>query len=164
MSFIGVVSSNEEFELIKKELCKNNNCLKLQLICINKNNIENMKNIKFETIIICLDIDKLENKKPALETVLKNARYLLINSDVSFAIKDIKNNEIEIITYGMNRKATVTASSIKEDEVLICFQRNIKNTKGDIIEIQEFKVKTEDITNNSVYNILVAVTLNKLYN
>lgn len=163
MSFIGIISDNEDFEFIKNGLCKNRNSLKHQLIYINKNNIDNMKNIKFETIVVCLDINKMENKKTTLEVILENADYLLINSDVNTSAKTFTNSTIETITYGMNQKATVTASSIKEDEVLICFQRNIENIKGNIIEVQEVKIKTENITNNKVYNLLVTVTLKKLY-
>ena len=160
MSFIGLISKNEDYDFIKSKI--NSNASKLNLIQINKENIENMKNIKFETIVACTDISKMENKKAILDLILNNAQYLLINSDVNIKANTLKNNKIKIITYGMNQKATVTASSIKDDEILICFQRNTKNIEGNIIEMQELKIKSENIDNN-IYNLLVIVTLNKLY-
>lgn len=161
MSFVGVISDKDDFKFIENEMFKN--YPNLQLIGINKNNIDNMKNIKFETIIICCNINNMENKKVTLDAIIENAQYLVINGDLNTQTKIFNKNEIETITYGMNQKSMVTASSIKEDEVLIGFQRNIENIKGNIIEVQELKIKTEDITNNKVYNLLTTVALKKLY-
>ena len=162
MSFIGIISDNKDYEFIKKELMKDRDYYKLQLINIKEKNIENIKNVKFETMIICNDLKEIATKEVYIEKILKNTKYLIINSDINIKKDNIYNN-VQIITYGMNQKATVTASSIQEDSILICIQRNIKNTEGNIIEIQEFRMKSENITNKKTYSLLVLFILQQLY-
>ena len=163
MSFIGIVANSDDYEFIIKELTKNNDCSKLQFINLNENSIENMKNIKFETVLICMEIHEKKYKNILLDNILINAKYLLINTDINMPLGFLQNNNIQIITYGMNQKATVTASSIKDDEVLICLQRNIWNVKHKIIEMQEVKVKSENISNATVYNLLATFIIKQLY-
>ena len=163
MSFVGIVANSNDYEFIKKELEKNKDCSKLQFINLNENNIENMKNIKFETVLICMEIREKIYKNILLKKILVATKYLLINTDIDVSIGDLCNNEIQIITYGMNQKATVTASSIKDDEVLICLQRNIWSAKHKIIEMQEVKVKSENISNTTVYNLLATFIIKQLY-
>ena len=164
MSFVGLISKSSDYEFIKNELSGFKNDLKLDLININKNNIKNIKNVKFETIVVCDDLKELKTQKIFADNIINNANFLLINTDNNVSSFNIKNDNIQIITYGMNQKATVTASSIKEYEVLICLQRNIENTKGIIIEMQEFKKKREKIRNEEIYNLLVVFILEQLYN
>lgn len=163
MSFIGIIANSDDFEFINKELEKSIDNSNQQIINLNENSIENMRNIKFETIAICEDIQKFYNRDIVLEKFLKDAKYLLINTDINLSLYNENNSELQIITYGMNQKATVTASSIKDDEVLICVQRNMLNLENKIIEMQEFKVKRENVTNAMVYNLLVAFIIKKLY-
>ena len=162
MSFIGIISDNKDYEFIKKELMKDRDYYKLQLINIKEKNIENIKNVKFETMIICNDLKEIATKEVYIEKILKNTKYLIINSDINIKKDNIYNN-VQIITYGMNQKATVTASSIQEDSILICIQRNIKNIEGNIIEMQEFRMKSENITNKKTYSLLVLFILQQLY-
>ena len=56
----------------------------------------------------------------------------------------------EIITYGLNQKATITMSSIKSENILICVQKNFKNYYGKIVEEQEVNV---EITKNNLKKI-----------
>ena len=63
------------------------------------------------------------------------------------------NTEIktsELITYGLNQKATITMSSIKTENILICVQKNFKNYYGNIVEEQEVNV---EITKNNLKKI-----------
>ena len=163
MVFIGVITDNEDYEYIKKELLKDNQNLSIELININENNVQNMKNIKFETIVIGDEIIKIKKQKICIDNIINNSKYLIINSDNNISNINIEDTTIQIITYGMNQKATVTASSIKEDQILICVQRNIKRINGKIIEMQEFKRKAEKIRNNKVYNLLIVFILEQLY-
>ena len=163
MYFIGILADNEDFEFIKKELLKDEKYSNLQLLNLDKDNIENLRNIKFETLVISMDIKKLKNKKYIINNILKESKYLLINSDINTLIGPLKNNQIKTITYGMNQKATVTTSSVKEDEILICLQRNIENIKGEMIEIQEFKVKTENTTTENIYKLIALFIIKLLY-
>lgn len=163
MSFVGIISSNEIYEFIKKELLKDNMKKNIELININKSNIQNVKNVKFETIIVCDDLHEMKMKNSYINSIIDNSKYLIINTDNNLENIDIENNNIQIITYGMNQKSTVTASSIKEDEILICLQRNIKNINNKTIEIQEFKKKEEKFINNQIYNYLVIFILEQIY-
>ena len=163
MSFLGIVANNDDYEFIKNKLAKNDKPSKLDVIQLNKDSIENMKNVKFDTVAICLDAEKTGYINILSENILPEAKCLIINSDLNSIKGKLNTDTNQIITYGMNQKATVTTSSIKDDEVLICLQRNMTNFNGDVIEIQEFKTKTENIDNNKVSNLLAAFTIEQLY-
>lgn len=163
MSFVGIISNKEIYDFIKQALLKNNKNIELNLINISKKNIQNIKNVKFETIVVCEELNKLNTQKECINTILNNSKYLIINTENNLDELEIVNSTIQVITYGMNQKATVTASSIKEDEILICLQRNIKNKKNKIIEIQETKKNAEKIRNEELYNYLVVFILEKIY-
>lgn len=66
----------------------------------------------------------------------------LLNSDDITSLSDL--SECIFITYGLNRFATATASSIHDDGNFLsfqyCLQRNIVSLKGKVIECQEFPV------------------------
>ena len=61
MSFIGVISNKKSFDNIKNELIKFDN--NISLIHISLKSIANIKNIKFEIIIIDEKIEKFDNYK-----------------------------------------------------------------------------------------------------
>lgn len=164
MSFIAIISSFEDYEFIKNEILKNNINKNIKLINVNQDNITNMKNIKFETVIICNDLNKMKNHQAQIYNIIKKSKYLIINTDINTDNLNIEDSAIQTITYGMNQKATVTASSIKEDEILICLQRNIENIYGKKIEIQESKKMSKIITQNIIYNLLIEFIIEQLYN
>ena len=82
----------------------------------------------------------IENK--ALKSSAKADYIHLLNSDDITVLSDC--SKCIFITYGLNRFATATASSIHYDENCLsfqyCLQRNITSLKGKIIECQEFPV------------------------
>ena len=128
MFFIGIVSEEKNEKHIKdilKQKIENEN-----VVFINEKNIENIKNIKFKIIVLNKGID---NKN--IKNILLNAEYLILNSDINVKIDLIENLDLKVITYGFNSKSTVTASSVTEEEMLICVQRNIINIKGKKIEV-----------------------------
>ena len=53
MCFIGIIADKKEYNFIEKQVLEQNKNDELKLININSKNISNMKNIKFETIVIC---------------------------------------------------------------------------------------------------------------
>ena len=163
MSFIGIVAENKDFDFIKHNILEKiyNQKQKIDIIKINKRSLENLKNIKFETIIINTKLKDIEKNESYIENILKNSKYLIINSDIQMNKETFKNISLKIITYGLNQKATITASSITQDEVLICLQRNIEDINNNIIEAQEFNVKKD---NENIYNILAIYTILKIYN
>ena len=132
----------------------------MDVIKINETSLENLKNIKFEAIIINTKLNDLKNKKIYIESILKKSNYLIINSDLEMDREIFKDVKLKIITYGLNQKSTITASSITNDDVLICIQRNIQDIKNNIIEAHEFNMKNN---NQSIYNILaISAILKKL--
>ena len=161
MSFIGVVANRRCFDNIKKKIIEEIKDETINFIQINLRSIENVKNIKFETIIIEDNLDKFKNNKQTLKQILSNAEYIIINTDRN-------QNKIEEalnqITYGLNQNAIVTVSSISDIDILIYWQKAIKNIDGDLIEIEEKRVKKIGKTTLKVYEILIIYTFLKIYN
>lgn len=162
MAFIGIITSNKNEEILKKSVLNilKNSQTKHNVIVINEENIGNMKNIKFNSIIMNKENNIKENKKIILKQILKNTKYLIINSDVYTRLDMITNINIAVITYGYNLKATVTASSINEEKILLCIQRNIKiDNKIDI----EPKEMYAEILASDVYITMAANIIKLLY-
>ena len=122
-------------------------------------NIENIKNIKFKIIVLNKGID---NKN--IKNILLNAEYLILNSDINVKIDLIENLDLKVITYGFNSKSTVTASSVTEEEMLICVQRNIINIKGKKIEPQEINIEKDIMLDNydNMYIMCLAIIYGKM--
>ena len=162
MAFIGIITSNKNEEALKKavlNILKNSN-IKHNAIIINEENIENMKNIKLNSIIMNKENNIKEDKKQVLKQILKNTKYVVINSDIYTKLDMITNINITVITYGYNLKATVTASSINEEKILLCIQRNIKvDNKIDI----EPKEMYAEIIGNDVYITMAANIIRLIY-
>lgn len=150
MSFVGMIAKKKkekEFEKMKEVVYPN------ELIFISEKNLDNIKNVKFETILVQ---DKIPSKE-TFEKIVSNCKYLIINSD-SVDWNVIKKEEpLAIITYGYHSKDTVTFSSLTEKNIQICLQRNIPIEKGEWIEPQEIslnKNKNDQIEDLLVYGIL----------
>lgn len=156
MNFIGIFSENAIFENIKKIL-KDNNINNISLIHINEKCIENVKNIKFKIIIIDINIKNIEDKIFTIRKLCDNSKYTAINTDINKDIKDFNINSY-IITYGLNSKATITISSITEDNILIYLQKNLHCQNGKVAEIGEKMVKFEENDEEKrppIYEILI---------
>ena len=111
MTFIGMVSDYKSFENVKEVLKKNkNNDFNLIHIC--KKSISNIKNIKFEIIVIDGNLCEFKEEMLLIEKICANAKFVVINSDINMKIPEFIKNE-KIITYGLNQRATVTISSIR---------------------------------------------------
>lgn len=136
MSFIGIVAYENIENCIDKKLEKELNVNREKIFDIKEKNIENIKNISFETIIIAREF----NNKEILKRIIEKANYLIVNSDIKENLDMLLNMKATIITYGFNSKATITASSVQDEEMIICVQRTMQTIKGKIIEPQEFIV------------------------
>ena len=128
------------------------------IIFINEKNIINIKNIKFETIVI----DTKINNKIELRKIISNSKYLILNSDIKIDLEAIRNLNLIVITYGFNNKTTFTVSSIEENNIIICLQRIILNKKGEEIEPQEYEL--EMVENVEKYAIISSKIVDILYN
>lgn len=140
MPFIGIIAEERKSNIIKKQIVERLKIDENLIILIKEKNIENIKNIKFDTIIL----DRKFNNEKKLKMVLKNVKYLIINCDVVKSLNVLNDIEINVITYGFNSKATITASSVGEEEILVCLQRNIINAKKQKVEPQEVKIEIQN--------------------
>lgn len=131
------------------------------IIAINEKSIENIKNIRFETILI-MDLAKVENEKEALNELLKNSKYVILNADIETNL-EVNNIKLNIITFGFNSKSTITASSVEEN-FIICLQRKIINTNKEVIEPQEIEVKIIDKKlSNCSHNLMGIASILLIY-
>lgn len=140
MPFIGIIAEERKSNIIKKQIVERLKIDENLIILIKEKNIENIKNIKFDTIIL----DRKFNNEKNLKMVLENVKYLIINCDVVKSFNVLNDIEINVITYGFNSKATITASSVGEEEILVCLQRNIINAKKQKVEPQEVKIEIQN--------------------
>ena len=154
MSFIGIISNKNEKQLIKKI---NDKVQDITIIEINEKSIDNIKNIKFNVILIKENSNILKNKILQIENILKRAQYIIINSDIEIDFKVFVSESTKVLTYGFNSKATITASSITEENILVCIQRNIINIKGKIIEPQEIIKR-----NKKEFNVLDILAISSI--
>ena len=155
MTFIGMISDHKSFENIK-EILKKNSRNDISLIHVTKKSISNIKNIRFETIIIDAFLNEFKEETHIIKNMCLYARYVAINTDINVEIpKFIKETKAHIITYGLNQKATVTISSITESSILIYLQKSLKNIKGKDIEIGEKMVKIDAENKLKTYEVLI---------
>lgn len=153
MTFIGMVSDYKSFENVKEVLKKNkNNDFNLIYIC--KKSISNIKNIKFEIIVIDGNLCEFKEEMLLIEKICANAKFVVINSDINMKIPEFIKNE-KIITYGLNQRATVTISSITESSILIYLQEKLENVKGKTIDIGEKRVEIDGKNRLKTYEILI---------
>ena len=160
MSFIGIVANKKCFENIKNKIIEEIKDKTIDVIQINLRSIENIKNIKFETIIIEDNVEKFRNHQEVLKKLCKDSKYLIMNTDKNPEKEERKNQ----ITYGLNCKATVTVSSISDTDILIYWQKSLKNKEGRKIEIEERRIKKSDYSTLKTYEILIMYSLFQIYN
>lgn len=157
MSFIGIICQPKQEGYIKQIL--NSNLTSENIIILKEDNIDNFKNITFETIAIFSNQSSIFQKNEIISKIIEKTKYFVINSDEEMKLEYIKNLKANIITYGFNAKSTVTASSVNEESILICLQRVIENRVGKQIEPQEIYVpyiehKVNSITIMGIISIL----------
>lgn len=168
MPFIEIITDSKSqiqiSKLIEKDIV--NNC---DIMYIKEKNIENIKNIKLDTLILNQQIENIE----IMKKIIFNTKNLIINLDLNEELlENLKEgsitqnnkenlNEPKIISLGYNSKSDITISSVEDDEVLICVQNTITSIYGKKIEPQEIKVDIRPDMN--VYNIMIIIALTSLY-
>ena len=140
MPFIGIISDENVENCIRREILDELKLRESSVLFIKEKSIENIRNIKFETVIIARKFKNME----LLKELLKKVKYIVINSDIDTNLQSLDNIQAVVLTYGFNSKATITASSVKEDEILLCIQRNIETKNCETIEPQEMKVELKE--------------------
>lgn len=162
MSFIGIFTESKKETELKQGLKKYFESINQfhTIITINNKNIDNIKNVKFDIII--LDVNVLGNTQ-IVQKLIINAKIIIINTDSEMNLKCIKNLKLRLISYGLNSKSTVTVSSVSEDMILVSLQRSIIDIKDNIIEPQELKIKTKYCHGNLNF-AMILVIFSKIFN
>lgn len=164
MAFIGIIVDSKHETQIKRTLEAKLNIPNKEhtIIAINDKSIENIKNIRFETILI-MDVNEVQSKEKLLNEVFEKSKYLVINADMESTLEIVNNMKVNIITFGFNSKSTVTASSV-EEPFLICLQRKIVDINKEILEPQELEVKIADKKlSNSSHNLMGIASILLIY-
>ena len=159
MVLIGIVANKKCFEIIKTEIMKREK--QINIIHITPLSMENMKNIKFDTVIIEEDLKKYQNQKEQLKKICKEASYVIINTDINQEYKEIESKNL--ISCGINQNAIVTISSNSEEDILIFWQKSIENKIGNKIEIEERRIKKEEQSTLKIDEILILYAIFKIY-
>lgn len=160
MPLIGIVAKKKDIQAIKNELKESN----VEIIEITKQCVKNLKNISFEEVIFLEDISLNTDEYKYMNEIISKAKYIIFNSDIEMKIlKQIEiQKPIKFITFGFNSKSTITISSIKEEKVIVCIQRDIEKINGKILEIQEKEIISKNV--KKIYNYLVVFIIKELHN
>jgi len=84
------------------------------------------------------------NKAPLDGVVHCSPKIVIANSDDGRILQFVASLEAQIITYGLNPKAAITASSCSDDIYVICVQRAMVTIDDEPILPREFSVKIQD--------------------
>lgn len=160
MLLVGIVAKKKDVEAIKKEIKGEN----IEIIEITKESIKNIKNIKFEEIIFMENINFEEEEYKYMNEIISKIQYLILNGDIEIDIlnKIDVQKPIKLITFGFNSKSTITISSVTDEKIIVCLQRDIEKPNGEIIECQEKQIKNTN--NKKIYNNLVVFIIKELHN
>ena len=104
-----------------------------------------LNNISDDFEIITPDVSAdilLLNQKPmGVETKSVMCEAAVVNTDDKQISKFLKGLNTRVITYGLNSKASVTASSLGDDRLVFCVQRSFLSLSGIEVLQQEFAIE-----------------------
>ncbi|MBR2704246.1 MAG: hypothetical protein IKE91_02135 [Clostridia bacterium] len=158
MFFIGIITdknSENNIKNIMKNKLDNN-----QIIFLNKDNIENFKNVRFDSVVIN---NRVEDRY-VLDKITGKSRFVLYNSDITNEYMQINESDYKkdrgynLISYGYNSRANVTVSSVGDDEFLLYVQENIPG-----YDMQEIKFNKAKMNVNA-YDGMITTIINLIYN
>ena len=87
-----------------------------------------------------------------------------MNGDIEIELlKKIDTQKpIKLITFGFNSKSTITISSVKDEKIIVCIQRDIEKADGKLLEIQEKEIRCREC--KKIYNKLAVFIIKELHN
>lgn len=163
MPLIGIIARENDSNFIKNELNKNACYNSFEVININNKSLENIKNIKFDTILVKENIKELLEDSKYLEFIINKSKFLIINSDIEDNNQILKNDKKNIIKFGFSSNASITFSSIRDENIMICIQNKLEDINNKIIEEQENLVRIEKNNMNKLYNVLGIYAIFSIY-
>lgn len=164
MPLIGIIGNKKDIQNIKKKISIKNN--EIEIIEINRQSIKNLKNIKFDEIIFLKDINLEKEEYTFMENIISKIQYLIINADINMTILEKIKTEhpIKLITFGFNLRSTITISSVKDEKIMICLQRNIRKNNNELIETQEREIEINLKNDKKIYNEIIIFIIKELHN
>ena len=114
---------------------------------------------KANSCFIIVDMNCIKGNK---NIMLTEKDILLLNSDNRYNLRDFKLYNTKVITYGLNLKACITVSSIRDEyckSVQVCIQRAIPTVSGKLVEEQEFPIRIANYKDVNAVLPAVAVAL-----
>lgn len=187
MTSIGILSSEENNATshIIKEIFTNSG---FELIYTSRNKVINIFSKENDYILISeitsktidsianlgLDYDIIiqtsleENYENLLiKRLVRDAKYIVMNIDDKDS-RYILDKEMKgiIITYGLNKKATITASSLtisNNVQFNLCIQREYESIKGEKIEPMEMPILMDLVGGSNIYYGLAAIGCGMIY-
>ena len=156
MPLVGIIAKKKDIQAIKREIERKN----IEFVQITKESIKNLKNIKFDEILLLQNIKLKEEEYKYMNEIISKSKYLILNGDIEIENIEIKR-PIKLITFGFNSKSTITISSVNDEKIIVCLQRDIEKLNGEIIEKQEKRIINKD---KKIYNNLVVFIINELHN
>lgn len=159
MSVVGIITNSSNIIELENKI-KSFKTKQTNIVVINEKSIENMKNIKFDIIIIYQETKSNER----LKQIISTSKYVVINTDFKENLKvleGIEDLETIVITYGFNGKSTITIVSNENEEIILEIQREIKNLKEKNVECQEIKLEN-NYEKNQTYLVIALKILELL--
>lgn len=156
MSLIGILTKKNQESYLKQSL--RGIIQEEQIFFLKESSMQNLTNIKFQTILIGKEISK---NKEEIKQIAKKADYLIFNTDIIENLNLLDDLKVQLITYGFNSKATITTSSMEENKAMVCLQRVVENVQGKKIEPQERKMHLPE--ENNSYAVMELMSLQLLY-
>jgi len=155
MFFIGIItdknSENNIKNIMKNKISKN------KIIFLNKSNLKNFKNVKFDSVVINNKIDDIY----VLNDIMDKSNFILYNSDITDNNIFSEKSENQI-SYGFNSRANVTVSSVTDDNYLLYIQGNIDGYNRSTC-MQEIRFEKEN-HNVNVYDGMITTIIDLIYN
>lgn len=167
-SFIVCLHNNEvSFFNYMNELDKNN--FDMAIVKLTEEGLKKdwFSNIHFDVIIYTTgrseeEYNTLYSRERRLFFTLPRDSISIINADDRRVLKLLNGKKTRFITYGFNSKASITASSIQQEEqnkrVQFCVQRTLITFSGKQLEPQEFSITLPLNQDQEVYSVLAAIT------
>ncbi|KGG79873.1 hypothetical protein Y919_09370 [Caloranaerobacter azorensis H53214] len=94
---------------------------------------------------------------------LDRGKIAIINIDDNNALRLIEdNNSALVVTYGLNNKASLTASSISITDyinLVVCLQRSLTTIQGVDIGTLEFPITLKSLAENNIYSALASIAV-----
>lgn len=92
------------------------------------------------------DICVMEENDASVIHNLADNSIIIANGDNHELVMTLGKYHNTVITCGLSGICTVTLSSITDDEIVVCIQRNITDVRGECVLPQEIPVKTGTLT------------------